>query len=260
MKAFENGDITTERRSKILELLEKRGKVFVKNLSDYFKVSEVTIRNDLDILEKKNLLIRMHGGAIQVRRVGLDYQLSVKAKRHAEEKRAIGKKAAELINNGETIILDSGTTTEEIAKNLGNLKDLTVITNSLNVAIRLSELPEVHVIVPGGYLRKKALSLIGSNAEENIKKYYCDKVFIGVDGIDSGYGISTPNVEEAHLNNIMINISREVIVVTDSSKFKHRSFAKIAPINKINTIITDKNIPSDEKEKLEKMGINLILV
>jgi len=260
MKAYENGDITTERRVKILELLEKNGKVSVNNLSKSFKVSEVTIRNDLDVLEKKNLLIRMHGGAIQVRRVALDYQLNVKAKRHAEEKRAIGEKAAGVINDGETIILDSGTTTEEIAKNLIFLKDLTVITNSLNVAIRLSELPGVHVIVPGGYLRKKALSLIGSNAEENIKRYYCDKVFIGVDGIDSEYGISTPNVEEAHLNNIMINISREVIVVTDSSKFKHRSFAKIAPISKINTIITDKNIPSDEKEKLEKMGINLILV
>ena len=260
MQIRENGDITTERRAKILELLEKEGRVFVKNLSELFKVSEVTIRNDLDLLEKRNLLIRMHGGALKVQRVGIDYQLSVKAKRHAAEKRAIGKKAAESINDGETIILDSGTTTEEVAKNLGGFKDLTVITNSLNVAGQLVELPNVRVIIPGGYLRRNSLSLIGSTAEESLKKYYCDKVFIGVDGIDSQYGISTPNVEEAHLNNLMINISREVIVVTDSSKFKQRSFAKIAPITKVNTIVTDKNIPPDEKQNLENLGIKILLV
>ncbi len=260
MNSFEYGDLTTERRSRILELLEKEGRVFVKNLSDLFNVSEVTIRNDLDLLEKKNLLLRTHGGALKIKRVGIDYHLSVKSKRHAAEKRAIGKKAAELINDGETIILDSGTTTEEIAKNLGRFNDLTVITNSLNVASQLIEFKNIRVIIPGGYLRRNSLSLIGSTAEESIKRYYCDKVFIGVDGIDSQHGISTPNVEEAHLNNIMINISREVIVVTDSSKFKQRSFAKIAPINKINTIITDKNIPEDEKTNIENLGIKLILV
>ncbi len=260
MQSADNVDLTTERRSRILKLLEKDGKVYVKNLSDLFNVSEVTIRNDLDLLEKKNLLIRMHGGALKIQRVGIDYQLNAKYKKHVNEKRAIGKKAVELIKNGETIILDSGTTTEEIAKNLGRFNDLTVITNSLNVAGQLVELPNIRVIMPGGYLRRNSLSLIGSTAEESLKRYYCDKVFIGVDGIDSQYGISTPNTEEAHLNNIMINISREVIVVTDSSKFKHRSFALIAPITKVNTIITDKNIPADEKINIENLGINLILV
>lgn len=251
---------TSERRSKILEKIEVDGTVQVNEISKIFNVSEVTIRNDLDQLEKKNLLIRARGGAIKLQRVGIDYKLSVKSKRYSLEKQAIGKKAAELINDGETIILDSGTTALEVAKNLGKFIDLNIITNSLNIVGQMIEFPDLRVIVPGGYLRRNSLSLVGPAAEESLKKYYCDKVFIGVDGIDSQYGISTPNFEEAHLNNIMINISRELIVVTDSSKFKNRSFANIAPISKIHTVVTDKNIPSDEKQALENLGIKLIIV
>lgn len=256
----DNKDVTVDRRSKILELLEHNGNVFVKDLSEQFAVSEVTIRNDLDQLEKKNLLIRAHGGAMKMKQVGIDYKLSVKSKRHSKEKQAIGKKAAELINDGETIILDSGTTTLELAKNLGKFTDLTVITNSLSIGSQLADFKNLRIIMLGGYLRRNSLSLVGSMAEESVKNYYCDKVFIGVDGIDSQYGISTPNVEEAHLNNVMINISREVIVITDSSKFKNRSFANIAPLTKIDTIISDKNIPQDEKQAIENMGVKLLLV
>ena len=120
--------------------------------------------------------------------------------------------------------MDSGTTTLEIAKNLGNFKNLTVITNSLNIAGQLVEFPDIKVIIPGGSLRRNSLSLVGAISERSLNNLYCDKVFIGVDGIDTQYGISTPNVDEAYINNLMINNSRKTIVVTDSSKFGNRSF------------------------------------
>lgn len=255
-----NKDETSDRRAKIIDLIEQVGIVKVAALSIKFSVSEVTIRNDLVQLEKKNVLIRAHGGAMKYQRVGIDFELDIKSKKHLEEKERIGKRAAELIKDGDTIIIDSGTTTLQIAKNLARINNLTVITNSLNIAGQLVGQSNVKVIMPGGMLRRKSLSLIGPVAENSIKNYYCDKVFLGVDGIDTKYGISTPNSEEAHLNNIMINISREIIVVTDSSKFCRKSFAFIAPLSKIDTIITDKNIPEDEKLNLEKSEINLLVV
>ena len=255
-----NRQLTVQRLAKILEMIEREGQVQVGRLSKIFKVSGVTIRNDLAHLEKKNLLIRTRGGAIRPQRVAVDFKITEKAQKHFKEKQAIGRKAAELIQDGDTIILDSGTTTLEIAKNLGQIKELTVITNALNIAHLLADFTNIRVIVPGGILRKNALSLVGPTAENAIKNYFCDKLFLGVDGIDADFGISTPNVEEAYLNRIMIEISREVFVVTDSSKFNKRSFAFIAPMEKIHTVITDKNIPSGEKEKLEKMGVQILLV
>jgi len=147
----------------------------------------------------------------------------------------------------------------EIAKNLGHFKDLTVITNALNIARQLAEYPNIRVIIPGGILRKNALSMVGPTAESAIRNYFCDKLFLGVDGIDAQYGISTPNVEEAHLNRVMIEISREVIVVTDSSKFTRRSFAFIAPMDKVHMVITDHSIPDSEKERLENAGVELVV-
>ncbi|MHB2147955.1 transcriptional repressor AgaR [Calditrichota bacterium LG25] len=253
-------EMTVQRRARILELIEREGQVQVATLSKAFRVSSVTIRNDLSHLEKKNLLIRTRGGAIRPQRVAVDFKITEKAQKHFKEKQAIGRKAAELIQEGDTIILDSGTTTQEIAKNLGHFKELTVITNALNIAHLLADYTNIRVLVPGGILRKNALSLVGPMAESAIKNYYCDKLFLGVDGIDARFGISTPNVEEAYLNRIMISVSREVYVVTDSSKFNKRSFAFIAPMEKINAVITDQNIPPQEREKLEKLGLQVILV
>lgn len=255
-----NTDVPFDRRAKIIEEIERVGIVKVSTLSKNFGVSEVTIRNDLVQLEKKNILIRAHGGAMKYQRVGVDYELDVKSNKNLSEKQKIGKRAAQLIKEGDTIILDSGTTTLEIAKNLSNINNLTVITNSLNIAGQLVNFNNVKVIVPGGNLRRKSLSLIGPIADNSIKNYYCDMVFLGVDGIDTNYGISTPNSEEAYLNNIMISISREVIVVTDSSKFLRKSFAFIAPLSKIDTIITDKSIPEKEKLNIDKSESNLIVV
>ncbi len=254
----ENATLT--RRASILEELQVRGHVSTSSLSQMFNVSEVTIRNDLMYFEKRGMLFRTSGGAIQNQRVSIDSDLREKSKLHLTEKRRIAKKARTLIQDGDTIILDSGSTTQEIAKNLGDANDLTVITNAINVLAELGNFRNIRVIVPGGLLRNKSLSFVGSMAEKFLREYNCDKVFMGVDGIVSDYGISTPNIEEAHLNNVMIEISRELIVVTDSSKFLRKSFAFIAPVSRISTLITDSKIPESEYSSISNQGVEIIIL
>ena len=251
---------TVGRRAIILEKLDKDGQVNVPELSKELKVSEVTIRNDLIRLEQKNMLIRARGGAIKIDRVGIDFTLSDKNKQHFEEKKRIGKAAAGLVEDGDTIILDSGTTTMEIARNLLNVNNLTVITNALNIANQLADHQKANVIIPGGFLRKNSLSLVGGAAEENFRNYFCDRLFLAVDGFNTTHGLSTPNVEEAHLNRVMIEISKQVIVVADSSKFHKRSFAFISPITDVDVVITDSEIPAEDRKKLENAGVKLIIV
>ncbi len=251
---------TIERRVLIMEQLELKGQLTVISLSQELGVSEVTIRNDLARLEQKNMLVRARGGAMKVDRVAMDFTLSDKNKQHYKEKTRIGKAASTLIENGDTIILDSGTTTMEINKHLSAFESLTVITNALNIANKLVEQEKINVIVPGGFLRRNSLSLVGTTAEESFKNYFCDKLFLAVDGFNTTHGLSTPNVEEAHLNRVMISIAKQVIVVTDSSKFHKRSFAFIAPVSAVDIVITDSGIPAADQKKLENAGIKVMIV
>jgi DeoR family transcriptional regulator of aga operon len=252
--------ITVDRREQILKLITEKGKVYVHELSALFSVSEVTIRNDLDQLEKKNHLIRARGGAMKIEgQVSLDFRLSDKHKLHFVEKAAIGKKAAGLINESETIILDSGTTTAEITKHLSNFKSLTVVTNAINIVNALSQYSDINVIVPGGYLRKNSLSLVGPLAEKNFRQLFVDKAFIGVDGFDVTMGAFTPNIEEASLNEIMIEVAKEVILVADSSKLNRKSLSLICPVSRINTLITDAGISEIDRKKLMDKGVNVII-
>ena len=183
--------MTVERRAKILELLDQDGKVRVSQLKELFGVSEVTIRNDLDRLEQKSLLIKTRGGAIQSQRVRFDYEFNKELTLFLKEKQAIGKKAAELVREKDTIILDSGTTTLEVARHLTHFNDLTIITNGIKIAYELCRFPNLRIVMLGGSIRQSSLSLIGSMAEENLKNLYCDKVFLGVNGIDTKYGLFT---------------------------------------------------------------------
>ncbi len=254
------GNSTVERRKIILSKLTEEGQVLVHELSHQFDVSEVTIRNDLDQLEKKNMLIRARGGAIKMEGgVGIDYRISDKDKLHLEEKIRIGKRAAKMIKDRDTIVIDSGTTTAEIVKNLPPVSDLTVVTNALNIVNQLITFHNVNVIIPGGYLRRTSLSLVGPLAEKNLQNLYVDKVFLGVDGFDTRHGVYTPNIEEAHLNQLMIGLAREVILVADSSKFLRKSLAYICDLEKIHTVITDEGISEEDRKRIEDAGINLIL-
>lgn len=252
---------TVSRRARILEELEIKGQVLVPELSKMFNISEVTIRNDLTQLEKQNRLIRARGGAIKIKyhMMGSDSSFADKQKEFQKEKQFIAKEAIKLIEEGDTIVLDSGSTTTEIAKNLEQFKNLTIITNALNIAIILSEYEGFNIFMPGGSLHKASLSMVGVLANDSFSKFYCDKLFLGVDGFDTTYGLSTPNSEEAHLNQIMIKIAKKVIVVADSRKFKRRRFAFIGPISDIDVVITDSGIKDDDVKRLERSGIEVII-
>lgn len=251
---------TVTRRNEIIDLINVKGQVFVEELSKQFDVSEVTIRNDLDQLEVKNMLVRARGGAIKSEgRVGLDYKLSEKDKLQLSQKIKIGKKAAKLIKESEIILIDSGTTTAELAKNLKDFSELTVITNALNIALLLSDSNNINLTIPGGYLRRNSQSLVGPMAEMGLKNFYVDKAFLAVDGLDPKLGLYTPNIEEAHLNRQMIEIANEVILLCDSSKLRRKSFAHICPVSSIDIIITDEDIHKDDLKQLEESGVKVII-
>lgn len=250
------------RRNYILNEMEKHESIMVSDLVKRFKVSEVTIRKDLEQLEKKNLLIKVRGGAIRIPKWGGVQDLDVDIKRHQNfsAKQKIGKAAAKLIKESETIILDSGTTTYEVAKNLNNFENLVILTNAIDIAALLNSYKKIKVIVPGGVIRSESYSISGQSAEAFFKNFYCDKLFLGVDSFDINKGLSTPNIEEASINKIMISIAKEVIAVCDSSKFTKPGFALIAPTSDVHTIITDNNLPDDIHQLLIKKGIKVITV
>ena len=250
---------TVERRSMIIKELNLNGKVDVNDLSKMFNVSEVTIRNDLSQLEKKNILLRARGGALKIDPVGIDYHILEKDKINIKAKRLIGSKATDFVNEGDTIMIDSGTTAMEFVRSLDNKMTLTVITNALNIANQFFNNNNINVIMPGGFLRNKSFSLIGTPAEKSLRNYFCDKLFLGVDGLDSNYGLSTPNIEEAHFNSAMIETSNQVIVLADSSKIGKRSLAFICPISKIDILITDSGISNDQKVSFENAGIKVVI-
>lgn len=251
---------TVDRRNEIIRLIQENGKARVEELSALFNVSTVTIRNDLNYLERKNLIDRVYGGALARVAVAYDSALTEKAKLHVDEKRRIGAKAAEMIFDGESIILDSGTTTIEIAKRIKGIKSLTVMTNAVNIATELAGNPDIFVMLTGGNLRENSFSLVGPQAEATLQEFYFDKVFLGVDGFDLATGLTTPNHLEAHLNAMMIKVSKETIIVTDSSKFGRKSLSRISGPEKISRIITDSGINREYLDYFESLEIDTILV
>lgn len=246
-----------ERRSKILQILDDSGQVSVSSLSEAMNVSEVTIRNDLDKLEKSQLLVRAHGGAFKTNNLPL--AVSEKKGINVEAKRAIGKKAISIIREDDSIILDSGTTTFEISNNLGSFQKLTVVSNALDIISNLCQYKNVQVLVPGGFLKEFSMSLVGPMAERNFRQLNCNKLFIGIDGVKPNVGIFTHHIEEAYLNQIMIEIAEEVIVVGDSSKFLKSGLAFIEGFHKVDRFITDSGIRKEDIAMLEKNNVEVII-
>ena len=255
-------DSAQGRRSAILQLLKSDSSVNVTELSQRFGVSEVTIRKDLRILKERKLLVRVHGGAIlgsssSAEPAAEERHLSFKKMVNMREKEAIGRAAAKYIKEGDTILVDSGTTALEVVKNLQQFQDLTIITNSISAMLEALKYKRFNVILLGGTVRESSMSLVGPLAESNLKLFYCDKLFLGVDSFSVETGLSTPSVDEASTNQVMISRAREVIGVFDSSKINKRALAFIAEADKINTIVTDNNIPANVKRQLKAMKINV---
>jgi DeoR family transcriptional regulator, aga operon transcriptional repressor len=251
-----------ERRRKILERLERNERVTVGELVGHFGISAVTIRGDLDVLADSGALTRTHGGAVKRLNPLQDYPLNFKERLHHSEKVRIGAVVAQMIRSDQTIILDSGTTTAEIARQIKPLKvsSLTVITNALNIAMELANLPNISIIMLGGILRQMSYSLVGPHAEQILCDLNADQVFLGVDGLDPEFGLSTPDVLEAKLNAMMIKASREVTVVADSSKFRQRSLSVISKIEAAHRVITDDKAPAEVVTALRARNIEVVLV
>ncbi|ELR66644.1 Transcriptional repressor of aga operon [Photobacterium marinum] len=249
-----------ERRMEIVDVVNRDGKALVEDLASRFNVSTVTIRSDLSFLEKNGYIVRAHGAAIS--NTGGITELNVHEKRRQNVgiKTLLGEAASRLIEDGDIVILDSGSTTREIAANISNVENVIVMTNGLDVAVELSSKTGVEVLMTGGALRKKTLSFTGAQAEAGLKNYRFNKVFLGVDDFDFRSGITTHNEQEASLNRLMCEVSDQVIAVADSSKFGKRSHHLIREIDHIDTLVTDSGIPDDYVQTLKNMNINLIIV
>jgi DeoR family transcriptional regulator of aga operon len=243
-----------------MELLDREGRVLVTELAARFRTSHVTIRNDLEILHTRGQLHRTHGGALPIESGALlDPSLREKQELHRDEKRRIGEAAAKLLKEGQSVVLDSGTTTTAAARALRDFRQLTVITNAVNIAAELAGSP-IEVILTGGVLREKSFSLVGPLAEETLRRLSADVLLLGVDGFDVNFGLTTPNLLEANVNRVMMEISRRTVAICDSSKFGRRSLSLIGPPSVVHQIITDNRISKSDLRALKQSGIEVIVV
>ena len=239
-----------ERQNRLMEIMRQQNAVSVATLSSLMKVSEVTIRKDLTMLEEQHMLYRVHGSAILVNRYINDRSVAEKEKLYA----------ARLIGPDDTIMVASGTTTLAMAREIGQNDRLTVITSAFSVASELSTRRSVDVIQLGGMVRRSSLSVLGPFAEQMLGSLSCSKLFMGVDGVDLDYGVTTTNHIEASLHKQMIASVQKVIVLADSSKFGRRGFSKICDMSAVDQIITDDKAPASVIERLQESGVDVTVV
>lgn len=247
-----------ERQQKIAELLSEQSSIKVSTISQVFNVSESTIRRDLQEMEEKGLLTRTHGGAVGINRTNFEPSFKDKEDANRDEKILIGKIAAKMIEDGDTIILDSGTTTLEIAKNI-TAADVTVITNSIDIASELTNREGIELIVTGGSLRNTTRAMVGHITESILKNFRVDKAFIGANGISIEEGVTTPNFVEAQTKKAMINVANKVIVAVDNSKFNEVCFSVVCPIRAVSIIITNCGLDESEIKNFEDSGVEIIV-
>jgi len=252
--------LNEERRRALVDFVNQNGRALVRDLARKYSSSEITIRRDLELLHNRGLIYRTHGGALPIRAgIDSDRNLSERERQHPREKQRIAAAAAKLVREGQSVVLDSGSTTTAIARTLRGFQHLTVITNAINIASELSG-TSLDVILTGGMLRANSYSLVGPIAEESLRRLKADILFLGVDGFDTQTGVSTPNLLEAQLNRLMVQIAARVIAVCDSSKFGRSSLSSIVPLSNIHGVITDHQIPSQHLRALKKVGNETILV
>jgi len=248
-----------ERQQKILELINTKSKVSVKELCKLFEASPGTIRNDLTTLEKMDLLDRTHGGAISVVKIGFERRTLDKAVKHKEQKVSIGRAAAELVEDGDVIAVDTSTTTLEMVRFLKNKQDLTIVTNDIAIAALLEEYPNIVVMLIGGIIRKGYNCSIGPQAISALSEIRVDKTFLACNGISVQHGITTPNADMAQLKRKLIEIAREVVLLCDSSKINRTCFMQVAPVTSIELFITDSQISEEDLTSFQISGLNVMV-
>lgn len=249
-----------DRRNCILEMLKENGKVKVNDLSRIFNISEVTIRNDLSELEEEGMLTRVHGGAVGTRKAYCNMSLNGRMNVNRDEKQQIAKAVKSMINDGDTLMLDSGTTTYFVAREMTDIKNLTIVTNSLQVAQELSYQSNINVILLGGSLDPRYQFTYGDDAQGQLQKYRADKMIIAVDGVSAESGLTTYHYLEAEVSRQMITRANRTIVVADHTKIAREGFAHIDSIKSIDTLVTNKKADKEELKAISNLGIEVIKV
>lgn len=247
-----------ERAKVILQELEKNGSVEIEELAKILNVSEMTVRRDLSRLEHEGLVRRVYGGAVSTRGRSFEPPFVIRETKNKKEKEIIGKIASTLISDGDSIALDVGTTTIEVAKQLSRFHNLTVITPNLHIVNLLSNKKEIRLILPGGILRSGELSLTGEIAVKNIEQFFVDKLFLGIGAIDKDAGLTEYNLDDAVIKKALIKNAREVIVVADSSKFDKIAFSFVAGLESINYLVSDKKPEGALYDKLRSLNVKIL--
>lgn len=251
--------IAQERRLRILEFLKEEGYARVTKLSRMFEVTEPTIRQDLDKLEQDGFILREHGGAV-LRSVSQQVRsLSLQHTENMDKKIIIAKKAAEFVENGNSIILDSGSTTTELAKQLHGKRDIKVITNALNIALIIGAEQAQDILVTGGEFKPPTLSLTGEKAATFFKGVFVDKLFLATGGISPSYELTYPGFADIPVKESMINAAAEVFLLADSSKMAKQAFASLNALDKVHYLITDSRADRSFLSAIEARGIKVIL-
>lgn len=250
---------TSNRRRKITEMIKSTGSVQVSELSDQFGVSLQTIRKDLQFLEEHGVAARAYGGAISadVVNVSVEPFIEVKQTSNIEQKERIGRLAASMVKPGEAIMLDSGTTTLQIARFLPDDEDITVVTNDFNILSALTQKEKIKIVLLGGEFRRKNAAFYGSQTVGALNDLSLDRLFLGVDGFDVECGITTHHEPEAQLNRKMVNAARKVVAVCDSSKFSKICLHRIVDIGEVDELITDDKVAKDIAAATQNFGIKL---
>lgn len=233
------------RKDEIIRILAENRMVKAYELSEHFHVSMETVRRDLETLEKEGYLTRVHGGAVVKTMQGLGPEYTLRENKNYEQKLLIGRAAADLVEDGDTIIIDLGTTTLEFAKFLYNKKNLTVFTNAIQIAVELVKNPEMRVILIGGNLRSGELATSGYLAEDVVDHFYVDKAFLGIGGITKNLGFGDYQIEEANLRRHYIAHSQKVIALVDYTKFGVKTLNHICGFDEVDILVTDER--ADEK-------------
>lgn len=250
--------LTFERQSYLLEFIQKRRSVSVQQLSEHFGVSPMTIRRDLRALEKKNQVTRIHGGVTISNGVpGIPEEK--RAVMNIAQKSAIGEVAVRLVQDGQTIFVDAGTTTLELVNRLKDFRGLTVVTNSVKVLYTLAASPGINLIGVGGAVYGGAWSFIGPLAESGIRRFHSDLAFLGITSLSLNHGLTEINYFEGDVKNQIIKQSQRIVVLADSSKFEKVSPHSVVPLSEVDTIITDDQLPEELALAYRKAGIELMI-
>lgn len=252
--------LAQERRQRIFKDIETSGVASVRDLAQRFDVSMITVMRDLQELEQRGLIRRVHGGAISVRGASYEPPFSARESQLSTEKQRIAAKAVELIADGDSIILDVGTTTLEVARAMKGKRNLTVLVTNLRAALELASQPAIQVIVIGGKLRSSELSMVGHLAEQTLRTFQVDKAFIGIGGITLDHGLTEFNFDEAGTKRVILERARQKIVAADHTKFGKVMLTQVAPLTAVDLIITGSAIDEGFRLTMEEAGVKLLLV